>query len=65
VPAENFVRDYFAAVLDNNGSTSLGTWVDIDLNANAGKDTVMNQPSATGWLPNAKLLTEWQTIHHP
>jgi hypothetical protein len=64
-PAEDFIRDYFAAILANNGSASSGTWVDINLKANTDKDTVTNQASATGWLPNANLLSEWQTIHHP
>jgi hypothetical protein len=64
-PAEDFIRDYFAAVLDTNNSATAGKWVDITFKANASHDTVTNQPSETGWLPNAKLLSEWQTVHHP
>ena len=64
-PVEDFIRDYFAAVLDGNGSTSSGAWVDINLKAKTEQDTVTSQPSATGWLPDLKLLNEWQAVHHP
>jgi len=64
-PVEDFVRHYFATLLEANGSTTSGRWVDIDFKTNAEQGTINNQPSLTGWLPDAKLLPEWQTIHQP
>ena len=64
-PGEDFIRNYFAAVIDDAGSTASGTWVDINSKIDAPPEMVNNQPSATGWLPSPKLLSEWQTIHHP
>ncbi len=64
-PAEGFVRDYFAAILNDNGTNRSGMWIDVDLKVAAQQVTIANQPTATGWLPDSKLLSEWQSIHHP
>ena len=64
-PVEDFVRHYFAALLRTNGQTTSGQWVDIDFKTNAGPETIRSQPSVTGWLPDAKLLSEWKEVHQP
>ena len=64
-PAEGFVRDYFAAVLKNGEAASPGEWVDLNQKSKAEPDTPRSQPTATGWLPDAELLTTWQEIHQP
>jgi hypothetical protein len=64
-PAEDFIRDYFAAILGSNGVIPSGEWVDIDQKAKAEQDVLKSQPSVTGWLPNPKLLSQWQEVHHP
>ena len=64
-PAEDFIRDYFAAVLDSRDSTASGQWVDIDSKTPAEQDVLKNEPSVTGYLPQARLLAEWQGIHQP
>lgn len=64
-PAEEFIRNYFAAVLSQGNSNSPGQWVDIDLKTAVESDTVDKQPSITGWLPDPKLLGEWTEVHHP
>jgi len=62
-PAEDFVRDYFAAILAKTPPS--GQWVDVDLKTIANRKVVTEQPSLTGWLPDANLLAEWQTVHQP
>jgi len=64
-PAENFVRDYFAALLDSEGPTNRGQWVDIDLKTKAEPALIADQPTLTGWLPQTSLLSDWQAIHRP
>ena len=53
------------ALLDSNGSTARGQWVDIDFKNKAEQDTLSNQPTLTGWLPNSNLLPQWQSVHNP
>jgi len=62
-PAEDFVRDYFASILHNTSPS--GQWVDVDLKTVADRKVVTEQPTLTGWLPDPKLLLEWQTLHQP
>jgi hypothetical protein len=62
---EGFVRDYFAAILDAEGSTVTGQWVDIDLKKAAPSETVSNEPSLVGWLPNDQLFSKWDAVHQP
>jgi pimeloyl-ACP methyl ester carboxylesterase len=64
-PAEDFVRKYFAAILDTGLSNPTGEWVDIDHKTPVSLDAVNNQPSITGWLPDTKLLADWQAVHTP
>jgi hypothetical protein len=64
-PAEDFIRDYFSAILKNPGTTTSGEWVDIDEKSVAERDVVKGQPSLTGWLPNRELLPQWQEVHQP
>jgi hypothetical protein len=65
LPVEGFIRHYFATLLDANGSTKAGQWVDIDFKRTAEQDTLRNQPSLTGWLPDSNLLPNWQSVHYP
>jgi pimeloyl-ACP methyl ester carboxylesterase len=64
-PAEDFIRGYFAAILKNNGAVNSGEWVDIDQKSKAKEEVLESQPSATGWLPDPKLLSQWQEVHQP
>ena len=64
-PAEDFIRDYFSAILKNSGVVVSGEWVDIDEKSKAEQDVLKNQPSVTGWLPDPELLSRWQEVHQP
>jgi hypothetical protein len=64
-PAEEFIRRYFVSILKNGGSANGGQWVDIDQKSPTTQEVVKGQPSATGWLPDTTLLTQWQEIHRP
>ena len=60
-PAENFIRDYFAAEL--SGSTKRqGQWIDLDFKTKADQRTLQNQPTLTGWLPDPALMNSWKDI---
>ena len=63
--AEDFVRHYFAAILDAKTSVEEGQWVDVDLKSTAEDVTLRNQPSLTGWLPKETLFVEWKELHAP
>lgn len=60
---EAFVRDYFAAMLKN--SEGNGLWVDVDLETPVSESLQREQPSLTGWLPDAALFNQWKTINEP
>jgi pimeloyl-ACP methyl ester carboxylesterase len=62
---EDFVRHYFASVLQTNEEKGPGQWVDIDLKGHATEETLLHQPSLTAWLPDSKLLPDWETVHQP
>lgn len=65
---ESFVRDYFEAILQNNGKldpTKTGLWIDIDKRTPAEVNIIREYPSITGWLPDAKLLNIWQLLNEP
>lgn len=64
-PAESFVRRYFSAILDKTRINKSGEWVDIDQKSLATPEVIQDQPSATGWLPDPTLLTQWQEVHQP
>jgi hypothetical protein len=64
-PAEDFIRDYFSAILRNNGVVASGEWIDIDEKSKAEQEVLKNQPSVTGWLPDPELLSQWQEVHQP
>lgn len=62
-PLEQFVREYFAALLSpQNGEPC---WVDVDRKQAASPSDVQQLPSLTAWLPQRRLITEWQRIHEP
>jgi hypothetical protein len=65
LPAENFIRHYFSAILKNRGVKASGEWVDIDEKSKAEHDVLRDQPSVTGWLPDSKLFSRWQEVHQP
>jgi hypothetical protein len=56
---EIFVRHYFASILAQ--SYGKGLWIDVDLETPVTESQRKEQPSLTGWLPNANLLEEWKT----
>jgi len=57
-----FVRDYFEAILHQRQSTK---WVDIDTKRLLTESEALLQPSLSGCLPSNKLLEPWKNIHHP
>jgi pimeloyl-ACP methyl ester carboxylesterase len=63
--SENFVRTYFASLLEAKGVRDKGQWVDIDLKTKADPALITAQPTLTGWLPQTSLLGDWQAIHQP
>ncbi|MDR3404224.1 MAG: hypothetical protein P4L99_17125 [Chthoniobacter sp.] len=62
-PLEDFVRDYFAALMTTGKEQDC--WVDVDRKEPASTADVEKIPSITAWLPQRKLLAEWQRIHEP
>jgi pimeloyl-ACP methyl ester carboxylesterase len=60
---EAFIRDYFAAALKKPHPN--GLWVDVDLETPTSESLRKEQPSLTGWLPDAKLFEEWKAINKP
>jgi hypothetical protein len=62
-PLEEFVRSYFAALLSRRNDESC--WVDVDSKEPASPSDVERIPSITAWLPQRRLLPEWQHIHEP
>jgi hypothetical protein len=64
-PAEAFIRAFFDAIL-RDGSTEISSeWVDIDQNSKANTELENNEPSVTGWLPDANLFAQWREINTP
>jgi hypothetical protein len=63
--AEDFIRRYFAALLNPDDKKGIGQWVDIDFKTVAEEETLNHQPSLTGWLPQTSLLGHWQALHQP
>ncbi len=64
-PAEDFIRNYFAALLKKGTSVATGEWVDIDQKTEAESNVIKGQPSLTGWLPDRELMSQWQETHQP
>jgi len=60
---DDFVRSYFASVLDSNAKKS--AFVDIDLKTVLQSPEAQASPSLTGWLPSDTLLASWRIIHEP
>ena len=60
---EVFIRQYFAAALKPHQTK--GQWVDIDLETPTSELLRHEQPSLTGWLPDARLLESWKAINKP
>lgn len=60
---EDFVRKYFAAVL--NEKPGEGQWVDVDLRKMVSPEEADRNRSVTGWLPDARLDEDWRKIHEP
>ena len=62
-PLEDFIRAYFAELLENR--TSSGIWVDIDQKEEVQEIQATSYPSLTAWLPHIRLLSMWKKIHEP
>jgi hypothetical protein len=60
-PAENFIRDYLAAELSSSANRQ-GQWIDLDFKTRADNQTLQNQPTLTGWLPDTALMNSWKDI---
>ena len=59
---EQFVRNYFAAILST--ARSAGAYVDIDTEQSSGAElTADEQAELYTWLPGEHLLEEWQALH--
>jgi hypothetical protein len=64
-PLEDFVREYFAAVLAAPARTPDDCWLDVDRKETVPLAQAEEIPSITGWLPRRQLLPSWQRIHEP
>jgi len=60
---EDFVRKYFAAVL--NEKPLEGQWVDVDFKKSVSSGEADRNRSVTGWLPDERLDEDWRKIHDP
>jgi len=60
---DEFVRDYFSAILSQSKTTSL--WTDIDREEKVSGSEQAGQPSLTGWLPSESLFAEWRKLNAP
>jgi hypothetical protein len=63
--AENFVRDYFTAILTRNGTANSGEWVDIDRKIEISDSVAIGEPTLAGWLPDSKLLPTLREVYQP
>lgn len=61
--SEVFVRSFLSAILRGGGGES--QWVDIDRESALSEEDAVKQPFQTGYLPDVKLLSEWQRLHEP
>lgn len=59
---DNFVRNYFSAILSQKNSTSL--WLDVDREEELSSPQAIH-PALTGWLPSRQLLEEWRQLNEP
>ena len=59
---EDFVRDYFAAVLSPSKKPA---WVDIDEKCQVSTSEAAQTPSESGELPDGGLTKPWSQIHDP
>lgn len=64
-PAEEFIRAYFKSILTENDQSDNGEWIDIDHKSRAEQNINNTQSSVTGWLPDSKLLLQWQKVNEP
>ena len=61
--SEVFIRSFLSAVLKQDGGKP--QWVDIDQENAILEEDAGKQPFQTGYLPDVKLLSEWQKLHEP
>lgn len=59
---DNFIRKYFAAILDGNIKNDIGCWVDIYNLKIVDTEYAKMHPCATGWLPAKYLYSEWKRL---
>jgi hypothetical protein len=61
---DEFVRQYFAAILSGPASAA-GEWVDIDTRKRLSAAEAQAAPSLSGLLPSGTLFKLWNDVHEP
>lgn len=64
-PLDEFVRVYFATLLEQMNKSVAGEWRDIDTKASLTPAEAGRQPTLASWLPNAKIAEAWGLLHQP
>jgi pimeloyl-ACP methyl ester carboxylesterase len=60
---EDFVRAYFAAVLE--GSFEHAQWLDAETKLSTTEDDRLLNPALSAWLPTPEIAELWLRFHHP
>ncbi|MCS6245815.1 MAG: hypothetical protein H2172_18455 [Opitutus sp.] len=60
---EEFVRAYFAAVLD--GKFDHAQWLDAETKQPTSEDERLLNPALSAWLPTPEVADLWLRLHHP
>ena len=60
---EEFVRAYFAAVLD--GKFDQAKWLDAETKQPTTEDERLLNPALSAWLPTPEVADLWLKLHHP
>lgn len=60
---DDFVRRYFAAILERK--TASPTWRDVDLKSPINNSIVASRPTLACWLPNENVAQAWIKVHQP
>lgn len=60
---EEFIRSYFAAVLD--GKFDHAQWLDAETKLPTTEDDRLLNPALSVWLPTSEIADSWLKLHHP
>jgi hypothetical protein len=60
---DDFVRNYFAAILERKATSPI--WRDVDLKSPINDANVTSRPTLACWLPNPDVALSWVKVHQP